>query len=292
MLSESRWILSLLALALVTVVAPGCEADAPAVQADAATVAAAVEAEVPHVVRIRGMDYQFEAPAEIPSGWVTFEFENQGPEPHHVVVARLEEGRTFEELVSALAEHRPLTGIATALGGPNVPDPGVKSNATMYLEPGEHALLCVIPSSDGLPHFAKGMIQPLTVTAERSSAAEPAADVDITMVDYAYDVSAPITAGERTLHVRTDEGSTEPHDIVLARFSEGKTIADLGEWMQTMEGPPPARFLGGTSVLDPGEAVFVTADFAPGDYALVCPVHSPDGTVHAEKGMVHVFTVD
>jgi uncharacterized cupredoxin-like copper-binding protein/plastocyanin len=283
----SPWSRAVPGLFVIWLIVAACGAASQPVTDEAAE--AAAEA---HIIPIQGMDFVFAAPSTVPSGWVTLEFENYGSEPHHLVVMRLEGGHTVDDVNAALAEHRPLTGIATAQGGPNAPGPGGRSNATLYLEPGEYVLVCVIPSPDGVPHFAKGMVSALTVTEERSAAGRPVADVEINMVDYAYELSTPVTAGRRTIRVVTDAEATEPHDILLIRFNEGKTMADFGRWMATMEGPPPAQFLGGATVMDPGHEMYMTADFEPGEYALICPVPSPDGKRHAEKGMVHLFTVD
>ena len=58
-----------------------------------------------------------------------------------------------------------------------------------------------------------------------------------------------------------------------------------------MQGPPPAEFIGGITALDPGESGDFTANFTPGEYAFLCPLPSPDGEPHTNKGMLHQFRV-
>jgi hypothetical protein len=150
-------------------------ASAPAQEAPAAV----------NVVDVAGMDYAFEAPEEIDAGWTTFRFANRGPEAHHLTLMRLEDGHTVADVVAAFRDRKPLTGIATAVGGPNAPMPGADASATLNLTPGEYALICVIPSPDGIPHLFKGMVKPIRVREGASAGAEPAADLQITLRDYA-----------------------------------------------------------------------------------------------------------
>ena len=247
---------------------------------------------LPSVVEVVGLDYTFEAPAEIDAGWTTFEFVNQGPEPHHLTLVRLEGGHTVADLVAAMRDRQSMEGIATPVGGPNAPMPGAESNATVDLTPGEYALLCLVPSPDGVPHLFKGMVKPITVRAGGSAAEAPEADVELTFTDYAFELSSPITAGERTIRATTAPGSTEVHEVVVARLAAGKTAEDLNAWIHSMQGPPPAEFLGGVTALAPGLSNTFTVDFTPGDYAFLCPLpSSSDGQAHSMKGMIQQITV-
>jgi uncharacterized cupredoxin-like copper-binding protein len=255
---------------------------------------ASLVADVPaaNVVEVSGMDYAFEAPAEIDAGWTTFRFSNRGPEAHHLTLFRLEGGHAVADVVAAMRDRLSLEGIATAVGGPNAPMPGAGANATVHLTPGEYALICVIPSPDGIPHIFKGMVKPITVRESAGRTAEPSADLQITLIDYSFSVEGALGAGEQTIRAYNDESATEPHEIVLARLAPGKTAEDVNAWIHAMEGPPPAEFLGGITALDPGHSGTFTVDLAPGEYALLCPLPSAaDGTAHSSKGMMHEFTV-
>lgn len=257
----------------------------------ASALAAPEAASAIQVVDVAGMDYAFEAPAAIDAGWTTFRFANRGPEAHHLTLFRLENGHTVAEVIEALRELQPLGGIATAVGGPNAPMPGAGANATVNLTPGEYVLVCVIPSPDGVPHVMKGMVKPITVRPGGSTAAAPPADLEIALADYAFTVQGPIAAGEQTIRAVNSAGATEPHEIVVARLAPGKTAADVNDWIHSMQGPPPAEFLGGITALDPGHSGAFTIDFTPGEYALLCPLPSADGQLHTHKGMMHQFTV-
>src|SRR5690606_25672614 len=138
-------------------------------------------------------DYSFEAPEVIEPGWTTFRFANRGPEPHHLTLMRLEPDRTANDAIAALRDRQPLAGIATAVGGPNAPMPGAGSEATMELEPGEYLLVCVVPSPDGMPHFLKGMVKPITVREGSSAGSPPVSDVEVTMSDHTFEMSGELT---------------------------------------------------------------------------------------------------
>jgi hypothetical protein len=86
----------------------------------------------------------------------------------------------------------------------------------------------------------------------------------------------------------------QPHEVVVLQFAPGKSLADLQAWEQGgMQGPPPGKFLGGIAVLATGMHQYCTADFTPGDCALLCFVpDAADGKPHLAHGVVQEFTVE
>ena len=72
-----------------------------------------------------------------------------------------------------------------------------------------------------------------------------------------------------------------------------KTVEDMREWVRRPKGPPPIEPLGGAMALTPGRVNFVTAEFAPGDYALFCYVpDAKDGKPHLAHGMIRFIRVE
>lgn len=292
MRSASRSTVILLTALLAGACRPAEDAAEAAPPAAETAAPAAAAAAAPPVVEVSGTDYAFEAPIEVDAGWTTFRFAAQGREPHHLTLIKLAPGKTAADLIAALRDRQPMGGIGVPVGGPNAPMPGASSNATVNLEAGEYALLCVIPSPDGMPHFMKGMVKPITVRPGASTATPPSAEIELTFRDYAFELSEPITAGLHTIRATTAADATEPHEVVIARLEPGKSVEDLGGWLSTMQGPPPATFLGGVTAMAPGVSNTFTVDFAPGDYVILCPIPSEkDGQEHHLKGMIHQFTV-
>ena len=115
-----------------------------------------------HVVRVTGEDFKFDAPDVIPAGLTEFRFLNKGPALHHMQLLKLTGGKTVDDLRAALANPGPPPAWVKQVGGPNAPAPGLESNATVMLEPGNYALICFIDIG-GPPHFMKGMVRALRV---------------------------------------------------------------------------------------------------------------------------------
>ena len=120
---------------------------------------------------------------------VTLKLINKGPEIHHIQLIRLNDGKTFGDFTAALKALKPGAPLPTfveELAAPNVPAGAEGQEVTQELTAGNYVLACMIPSPDGIPHFAKGMMRPLTVVASTGlTASVPMADVRVTMTDYA-----------------------------------------------------------------------------------------------------------
>lgn len=249
---------------------------------------------VANVVTIHGVDFSYDAPNSIPAGMTTIKFINDGPALHQAQIVRLDSGKTMADLTVALARSNQLPGWVVQLGGPNAVDPGSTSNATMDLAAGNYALLCVVNVPNGIPHFMKGMLQPLTVTAVGAgteTASVPVADETVTMDNYAFKLSAPLTAGTHTFKVLNPD--EQPHELELIRLAPGKTAADMLAWLQSQNGPPPRQALGGVAIISPSRGpTYFTADFTTGNYMLLCFVFdSVDGKPHFAHGMVLPITI-
>lgn len=246
------------------------------------------------IVDVVGTEYAFHAPERIPSGWTTFRLRTEGAEVHNMTVVRLKDGHTVADLMEALrTDPARFAEMGTALGGPNAAPPGGTANATLMLEPGSYALVCFVPSPDDhVPHVFKGMVAPLTVTGEASGAPAPDLELEMGLLDFAFDFPSTVAAGTRTIRV-ANRSMSEPHEIILARLGTGKTVDDLAGWIDNMDGPPPAEFMGGVAAIDPGESAVFTADLTPGEYALICPLRKGEGdTPHHLRGMLRQFTVE
>jgi hypothetical protein len=266
--------------------APPQDARPGAADSSAPTAAAA-----PQVAAYTATDYAFDGPSETPAGPTRFTLTNRGKEPHHLVVIRIEEGRTFDSLLAALKHPDKPPRWAHPIGGPNGVSPALEANAEITLTPGNYAIVCFVPSTDGVPHLAKGMVRPLTVTPSERQAAASSPDLTMDLVDYDFKLSAPLTAGTRT--VRVANKASQLHEVVVVRLEPGKTMKDMFAWeMSGRKGAAPGRYVGGMSPIAPGDTADFTMPFETGQYALICFVSdAKDGKLHAMHGMLKTLTV-
>lgn len=244
------------------------------------------------VVRVVATDYRLALPTSLPAGPTTFRLVNRGRELHQLYLARLTGEKSAADLVKAMRAGGPPPSWATDVGGPNGVNPGgTAPDVTVRLTPGHYAALCIIPSADGMPHVMKGMYADLTVTPEAQQASFPKSpDLTVTLQDYGYATSAPLTAGNHRLLVRNV--GKQSHELELARLAPGKSPGDIPAWIETMKGPPPASFLGGVSPLAPGQENELSLTLTPGHYVMLCFIpDAHDGKPHTAHGMIHDFVV-
>jgi len=256
-------------------------------RAEAKTVAAP-----PRVVTVVAREFAFQAPDEVPAGMVTFQLQNRGQALHHMQVIRLDDGKTLQDLYAALQAGGAPPAWAHDYGGPNAPDPGSDSNATMFLQPGNYAILCFVDIPDHVPHVMKGMAKMIRVTPAPVPAAATniTGDVTLTLNDYSFTLSAPLTRGVHTIRVENPTAA-QSHEVELVKLAPGKTVNDLLQWIANPQGPPPGSAIGGIAGMEKGQVQSFTYDFAPGEYGFVCFLPGPDGRPHFMHGMTQQFTV-
>lgn len=243
-------------------------------------------------VTFHANDYSFQGPDTISAGMTRFTLVNDGPGYHHIQLVRLDSGKTLADLETALKTPGTPPGWAVFMPGPNSPDPKATSTLTAEVAAGDYAVICVVDIPEMTPHFARGMVKGLTVTAATGPvAAAPTADVTMTMFDYNFTLSTPLTAGRHVIEVVNT--GPQPHEVFIMRLAPGKTLEDFGKWMGAMQGPPPATAFGGTTFALPWVKSWIEVELTPGEYALLCFVpDAKDGKPHLEHGMVLPFTIN
>lgn len=267
----------------------------------AACAPAAQKATAPTVVTITATDYAFGSPDTIPAGLTTFRLLNNGKELHQAVLFGAP-GKSFAELEAAAVPrgsdlewwHTVVALQPTVPGGPGVVLPADSSIITVNLAPGNYLIVCFVPSPDGKSHVQKGMLRRLVVTPAPSgatAAAEPKSDITVTLSDYAFNTSAPLTAGRHT--IRVENSGPQLHELTIERLAPGKTLADWQKWAAGgMKGPPVTMPVGGYAGPDSGKVGWLTVTFAPGSYLFLCFIPDiKDGAPHLVHGMVKEVTI-
>jgi hypothetical protein len=250
-------------------------------------------AATPQVVAITTKDFAFSAPDTIAPGFTTFRVTNEGPQDHHVILGRLEQGKTLQDLMAYMKENpnaEPpfLTwrGAAGALAAGQTVD-----GATVDLPAGNYVLMCfVLDPADHMPHLLKGMMREIVVAGTPVNAAAPMAHAEIRLKDFAFE-APQLTAGTHVFHVVNDGPQT--HEIQLIRLNEGASVQDfMAALAPDAKSPPPGVMMGGPGAYSVGLDAYWTTTLTPGHYIFVCFV--PDvasGMPHLMKGMVHEFTI-
>jgi hypothetical protein len=121
-------------------------------------------------------------------------------------------------------------------------------------------------------------------TTPRTTSPRASHDVTITAKEYGFLAPDTVPAGVTT--IRLLNRGMELHHVELIRLDAGRTMKDFFTALQA-GGPPPAwaHMVGGPNTPVPGGESVAALDLAPGRYALVCFIPSPDGKPHVMKGM-------
>ena len=234
----------------------------------------------PPVVTITAGDFSYQAPDTIPAGVVTLRLVNEGRELHHLMLMK---GKA-SDLAHTKPDDPPPPG-TVIVGGPNGAVPGMSTEATVEVEPGEYTMVCLIPSPDGKPHLIKGMSRPVVVHQSGNNAKMPTADITVTLTDYAFGFSQPLTVGRHVL--RIENPATQPHEIVIVKLNPGKTAKDFAAWALKPDGPPPGMPIASSAPMSTGRTVTFPVEITPGDYGLLCFVpDAKDSKLHTAHGML------
>lgn len=130
--------------------------------------AAGQTAEPEAVVSVDMRDFQFVMPEQVPAGEQTWEFTNSGNQWHHMVVLRLHEGVTQEDILAMIESGEEPQGPPpfdeVAYFGPQTQ--GERAWMDINLEPGNYTAICFLPDlATGESHAEKGMIRSFEVQA-------------------------------------------------------------------------------------------------------------------------------
>jgi uncharacterized protein (TIGR02246 family) len=244
-----------------------------------------------NVVNVITREFAFQMPDTIPAGLTTFRLRNAGKQPHHLMLYRLDAGKTLADAFAALRAGGAHPAWMHAAGGPNAVRHGSESNGTVVLEPGYYIVFCHVKNPAHGLHFMNGMFKALTVTpSPRAPAALPAADLTVTLRDYSITLSSAPTRGHHVIAV-TNAG-TQRHELILSRLHPGKMSRDFVTWLDTQRGLPPVDPTGGVTDMAPGKTMVIEMDLLPGTYSMVCRVRDAgDAQPHDRHGMLAEFTV-
>ena len=287
-----------------------------ACQPEAADRQAAAADDGPPAVEVTARDFAFEAPDTIPPGWTTLRMENVGAQEHFLVLWRLPDGKGLEDYAAEVGapfdsimgpyragawdRERALATLAELLpgwygdvepaSGVGLTDPGRTGETTVRLRPGTYVMECYVKTPEGQFHQALGMLRELTVAGTPREASPPEADVRMTLSNYRIDVEGAPGAGEQVVRVvaAEDPEGLLTHDVHLARTDTAVSVDSVVawmDWMDALEAPSAATFVGGAEQMSAGDTAYVRVDLSPGEYAWI-------SEAYGGRGMVEAFTVE
>jgi hypothetical protein len=283
--SKTHWRLSAVAALLLAAGLVGCQSSGDGPGA----------APAPPVVEVTAVDYAFQAPDTVRSGWTTLRMVNRGSEHHHFHLFGMPDGRTAHAFITdylapadSLLRLRAAGEIDSAQvtktlaqtapewvspariekgGGVGAVAPGDTGRTTVHLRPGTYVMDCAVRTAEGRRHRALGMIDSLVVTDTTTGASPPDADVTVRVSGSDLRVADTLGAGTKTVKFRVDRAPEEDSAYfgMLARLKSGATAEDLVAW--DLHVPPPAQYLGGFEYIPTSDSAYFTVDLPPGRYA-------------------------
>jgi hypothetical protein len=220
------------------------------------------DAQVSSVLQVAASEYAYTMPGQVASGIVTFEFTNDGEQPHEYGFVQLLDNKTFQDLEKLVQSGGQPPEWAEDMAGVPVLSPGLDVDMTRELEPGSYAFFCFLPTPEGAPHATEGMIAGFEVAETRSNAELPKPDILVTADEQGFDVPE-VDAGTQVVEFRNED--TKEHEFALISYERNKGPGDLDAWFGSgYSGRPPAIFPGGIQSLEPGTSVVMTIDFESG----------------------------
>ena len=249
----------------------------------------------------------YDGPLAFTGGMVRIQLDNPTASEHGLWAAKLDDGRTFEDMLGVMMSEEPMDEFPTWLSfhGGVTAAPGGSAAYTIDLPGGTYALVSIAGFESGVPDFARGLVATVEVAAGTGDAVPaPTADVRVELVDFSFILDGSLRAGQQMVEV-TNSG-VEPHEMILLKLGEGVSLADALEMMmmageggeeaggeEMAEGEPPVMPAGGTGPLSAGLTAWFELEFAAGDYGIVCFVSSPahEGAPHLMLGMAQQISV-
>jgi hypothetical protein len=251
------------------------------------------------VINFDATEYSYSLPDTLAAGQVTLIMRNVGQVRHQAQLMKLNSGVTLQQFTSGVqqsGETAALTLVSLG-GGPGALDPGpTTEQVTLDLQEGNYVVICFVSDPDGIPHFAKGMIKPLQVTAPTPTGAaptsQPNAPVTIMLRDFTFESPDMLPSGSNTWRVHN--AGPQPHEIEVARLAAGGSTNDILNFFATVPptGRPTFQSVGGFQALSPDAIGFVSLNLSAGDYAFYCTVPDPNtGQQHLQQGMLKQVTI-
>lgn len=266
---------------------------------------------------ISGTDAGLEMETEVAAGRYRVVFDNRGSVFAYVEIYRIPDGMTLAELEAAFeaagqSEEPPALFYEITINGGPFAAAGETGEAILDLDAGTWAFNYY--AFDEETEEDINIATEVTVTGEAPDPADVPADVTVEMFEMDFTLTGEIQPGPHIWEVTTT--GDQPHFLLLSRYPEPFTEADVVALLEAEFGPPatpgatpeagaspvasPEAGLDfaliedvfDTGVLSAGQTNWYEVDLEPGYYVALCFITDPDtGAPHAALGMIETFEV-
>ena len=114
-------------------------------------------------VGVKGVDYEFSSPDQVPAGIVVFNLTNAGADLHALALLELPASHTLREFLDMYHTKGIIPPWMPTLGQTAPIATNQETFLTARMKPGRYILACLIPARDGRAHTEKGMVKMITV---------------------------------------------------------------------------------------------------------------------------------
>lgn len=248
-------------------------------------------------VQIDAVDFGFKQPTSFSAGLVNLSFRNSSRnEAHQINIAKLHDGVSYARFEASLKDPSKLDQtlqLVDFYGGANVIDPGMREQVTLKLDPGNYEAICFIAGADGIPHFAKGMIQRFTVQPSffGSFHADPGYDASVQLTEFKFAGLPSTLPANKPFHLKLTNTGGLPHEMAVLQLGPNVTEQQVVAFLSGKTNKQPAfADIGGIGALSPGKSGWLTLSLPRGVYMVLCYIPAPK-IPHFMEGMVQTIKV-
>jgi hypothetical protein len=229
------------------------------------------------VVSIQASEWAFTVTGSPHAGLVELHVSNVGEVSHELVLARMKDGVTLDQVKSALKQGEaavralqvdPDAEITSA----GIAGPHVNEHVVVPLVAGHYVVTSFLPVTASTTQVDRGMIGEFTVLDAASTApAAPKTDGQVALTDSSITLPPGFARGG-TFEVKNT--GTKPHDFSVAQLS-GQPLPAYFQCVAQSFGAGtavdecPGVLQGGVTTLQPGSSAYITVVFGKGEFGYV-----------------------
>jgi len=234
-------------------------------------------------------------PEGLVSGIVTLTLQNDTEVPFAPIIARLNDGKTMDDFMTAMQQGPAGVLAVVSLFGGAEAEPDSSVDITYDLPAGEYLLLSF---GAGPPD-----IKPFTIAESDADPVEaPEADVTAELTEFAFALPETMDAGPQTWEISNI--GKQPHELMIFKVEDDANLEDVtAKFMDAImaassqqAGPPqmPYESAFSWSPMSPDTHAWVEVDLEPGTYVVICfipDLSSQEMVSHFQHGMIKLITV-